>query len=144
VSRRKRARRRLILLWGAAVGVVVLGLLLVAVGQRAYERQLFQAATAGGPCTALKPADAAAAMRRPLRHYAFADLRFAYGRGDIDCQMMKPGRALGDDGLAVCAFQYPDVLLVQGHGVQAAYSAPLGQVAVVQDRGRLVCHARML
>jgi hypothetical protein len=142
LSRKARARRRLILLWSAAVGVVILGLLLVAVGQRAYERQLFQAATAGGPCTALKPGDAP--LGRPLRRYSFAGLQFAYGRGDIDCQMMKPGRAFGDDDLAVCTFQYPDVLVVQGHGVQAAYSAPLGQVAVVQDRGRLVCHARML
>ena len=129
------------LLWGAAVGVVVLGLLLVAVGQRAYERQLFQAATAGGPCTALKP-DAAAG--RALRHYAFEGLQFAYGRGDIDCQLMKPGRAFGDDELPVCSFQYPDVLMVQGGGVHAAYQAPLGQVVVVRDKSRLVCHARML
>jgi hypothetical protein len=142
VSRKARARRRLMLLWGAAVGVVVLGVLLVVVGQRAYERQLFEAATVGGPCTALNPADAAA--RRPLRHYSFEGLQFAYGRGDLDCQMMKPGRAFGDDELLVCTFQYPDVLVVQGQGVHAAYTVPLGQVAVVRDKGRLVCHARML
>jgi hypothetical protein len=28
--------------------------------------------------------------------------------------------------------------------VRAAYTVPLGQVAVVRDKGRLVCHARML
>lgn len=141
MSRKARAQRRLMLLWGAAVGVVVLGLLLVVVGQRAYERQLFTAATAGGPCTALKPG---AAAGRPLRHYAFEGLQFAYGRGDIDCQLMKPGRAIGDDELPVCTFEYPDVLVVQGQGVHAAYAVALGQAAVVRDRGRLVCHARML
>lgn len=143
MSLKRRQARRYALLWGATVAVVALGLLLVVVGQRAYERQLFQAATQGAPCVAAKP-DAAAAVSQPLRRYAFEGLSFSYVRGNIDCQMMKPGRAFGDDELPVCTFEYPGVLVVQSGGVTTAYDAPLGQVAVVRDRGRLACHARML
>lgn len=117
----------------AAASLVACGVVLVVWGQKTAERLAYARAVEGPPCPAIaRPPPYVHAAE--LKTGAFDGARFAYLRGDMDCQTAPVGD-LADDHAAYCTFDRPGYLRVTANGQTGDYLLVIGQAVLARGRG---------
>ena len=124
---------------GMAVVVALAGAwLYLTLAGKQTEQAAYKAVLAGRTClsVARPPAYATEAT---LKTANFGGGTFRYMRGDVDCQVTRPGRMSGDADQPYCVFDRPGYVDVQTGSAHAHYVVPFGQASVLLAPGGPHC-----